>query len=133
MGEVEAVAEPSAEVPEARALKILLVEDDFLIRLNAADILRELGHDATEAGSAEEAMPLLKAQKFDILLTDIGLPTMPGTELAVHARENDPVIGVVFATGHNSLPAVPGDRPAVLLQKPYDTFAIAAALAKASG
>ncbi len=116
---------------KARTLKILLVEDDFLIRLNAADLLQELGHDIVEATTAEEALPLLKTQAFDILLTDIGLPAMPGTELAILAREENPAIGVVFATGHNSLPSIPGDRPAILLQKPYDSAAVAAALAAA--
>lgn len=130
--EVPAGEGPSEEkAMKARTLKILLVEDDFLIRLNAADLLQELGHEIVEVTTAEEALPLLKAQAFDILLTDIGLPAMPGTELAVHARAENPAIGVVFATGHNSLPSIPGDRPAILLQKPYDSAAVIAALAAA--
>ncbi|WP_411034211.1 response regulator [Shinella sp. BYT-45] len=134
----EAGPEPGAQeagpdAPEAKRLKILLVEDDFLIRLNAVDLVQEMGHEVVEAATAEQALPLLREQSFDVLLTDIGLPAMSGTELAICARQDNPVLGVVFATGHNSLPAIPGDRPAVLLQKPYDAAAITAALAAAGG
>jgi len=115
----------------APRLKVLLVEDDFLIRLNAADLLQELGHEVAEATSAEEALPLLRETSFDVLLTDLGLPAMSGAELAARARAENPAIGVVFATGHNDIPAIPGERPGVLLQKPYDGAAIARALSAA--
>ncbi|MFC3075098.1 PAS domain S-box protein [Shinella pollutisoli] len=124
-------APPPPEEPARRELKVLLVEDDFLIRLNAADLLQELGHAVVEAGTAEEALEILKGERFDVLLTDIGLPKMSGSELAAEARALDAAIGVVFATGHNTLPPVPGERPPVLLQKPYDTEAVAVALEKA--
>nr|WP_280518907.1 response regulator [Shinella curvata] len=118
------------ETPEKpRRLSILLVEDDFLIRLNAVDLVQELGHEVVEAATAEEALPLLKSRTFDVLLADVGLPGMSGVELAIHAREERPAIGVVFATGHSELPAVPGEGPAILLQKPYGPLEIAEALA----
>ncbi len=110
---------------------ILLVEDDFLIRLNAVDLVQELGHEVVEATTAEQALPLLKERRFDVILTDIGLPAMSGADLAVHARTQDTDIGVVFATGHDRLPTVPGDRAPVLLMKPYDSREIAVALAAA--
>ena len=116
---------------ETRRLTILLVEDDFLIRLNAVDLVQELGHEVVEATTAEQALPLLKERRFDVLLTDIGLPAMSGADLAVHARTQDTDIGVVFATGHDRLPTVPGDRAPVLLMKPYDSREIAVALAAA--
>ena len=123
--------ETVVETPKATALNVLLVEDDFLIRLNACDLLRELGHEVVEAATADEALFLLKTRPFDVLLTDIGLPGMSGTDLAIHARRDNPVLGIVFATGQGSLPTIPGERPAVLLQKPYDATAIGAALAQA--
>jgi PAS domain S-box-containing protein len=124
---------PTMEESQAsKALKVLLVEDDFLIRLNANDLLQELGHEVVEAATAEEALPLLASQPFDVLLTDIGLPVMQGTELASRARQSNPAIGIVFATGHNVLPAIPDGRAPILLQKPYDSLAIAAALSKAT-
>lgn len=116
---------------EARRLTILLVEDDFLIRLNAVDLIRELGHEVMDTATAEQALPLLKERRFDVLLTDIGLPVMSGADLAIHARTENAGIGVVFATGHDQLPVILGERAAVLLLKPYDSREIALALAAA--
>lgn len=123
------IAENSPQ--KALVLKILLVEDDFLIRLNAVDLVEELGHEVVDVATAEQALPLLKGQPFDVLLTDIGLPGLSGMELAIRARADNPAIGIVFATGHNHLPAIPGDQPAILLQKPYSGAEVAAALAAA--
>ena len=125
---LNARAPAEAEKTESRVLRILLVEDDFLLRLNAVDILQELGHAVTEAAAAEEALERLNEERFDILLTDIGLPAMQGDELAAHAREIDPGIGVIFATGHNSVPTLPAGSAGQLLSKPYDVPAIVAAL-----
>lgn len=118
----------NGEEAGTRTLDILLVEDDFLIRLNTADMLQELGHEVAEASSAEEALKHLGKRRFDVLLTDIGLPGMSGTELAIQARAVDPALAVIFATGHSSAPALPDGRPATLLQKPFDTPAVTRAL-----
>ncbi|MCY1372113.1 Sensor histidine kinase RcsC [compost metagenome] len=109
----------TATPAEERApLKLLLVEDDFLIRMNTAEVLRDLGHDVIEAGTAAQAISAAEATSIDILLTDIGLPDMQGGDLAVAVREIRPGIGIVFATGETSVP--PGADPsAVLLVKPY--------------
>jgi PAS domain S-box-containing protein len=116
---------------DAERMRILLVEDDFLIRMNTADMLQELGHDVVEAGTGEEALHLLRSGDFHVLLTDMGLPAMSGTELAIKAREFRPDIAVVFATGQNTLPEIPGDSPPVLLQKPYEGNRLAAAVTTA--
>ena len=58
----------------------------------------------------------------------MGLPAMSGTELAIKAREFRPDIAVVFATGQNTLPDIPGDSPPVLLQKPYEGNRLSAAV-----
>ncbi len=116
------------EAAKTGMLKILVVEDDFLIRLNTMDMLEELGHQIVEAATAEEALEKIREDSFDVLLTDMGLPKMSGTDLAVAVRADLPDIGVIFATGNHHLPAVPGNRPAVLLQKPFDLKDIEGAL-----
>lgn len=133
---VSAPVAPAASADAAPAkskLKILVVEDDFLIRLNTLDMLEELGHESVEASTAEEALGIIASANFDILLTDMGLPKMSGTDLAAAVRETYPDIGVVFATGHHMLPEVPGARPAVLLQKPFDMRDVSEALAASIG
>jgi PAS domain S-box-containing protein len=117
---------PAAGSAGAAPLKILLVEDDDLIRANTAELLFDLGHAVVEAASAAEAIASIAADAVDVLIADIGLPDMSGEQLARQAREAQPRIGVVFATGQDRAAPLPG---AFLLRKPYDSVSIQAALA----
>jgi PAS domain S-box-containing protein len=112
--------------------KILVVEDEMLIRMDLVETLEDLGHAITEAGSGEEALTLTEASAFDILLTDLGLPRMSGAELASKLREKDTGIGVIFATGNNMAPDVPVGPAPVLLRKPYDRRGLEQAIAAAA-
>lgn len=125
--------EPAPKAPPpARPLAVLLVEDEELIRINSADMLRELGHTVIEAGSGEEALTVIRSSKVDVLITDVELPGISGVELADKTRELNPAIGVVFATGKDNLPDRErhSDRCAVLLQKPYDAGGLAQCLGR---
>ncbi|WP_312367468.1 PAS domain-containing protein [Ensifer sp.] len=120
-----------AAAAERMPLTLLLVEDDFLIRMNTADILREHGHEVIEAGTAAQAISAAQAGRIDLILTDLGLPDMQGGDLAVAVRAIRPEVGVVFATGETSMP--PGACPgAVLLVKPYTERSLQQAIEKAS-
>jgi signal transduction histidine kinase/DNA-binding response OmpR family regulator len=105
-----------------RSRRILLVEDDALIRMATADMLTDLGHEVIEAGDGAQALAVLEAQSVDLLITDIGLPGISGIELAKTARAREADLPVIFATGvtpsadDGISEAVPG---AVLLLKPY--------------
>lgn len=129
----KATGAPAAEdipVPASMPVwDVLLVEDDFLIRMSTADLLSELGHTVIEAASAEEALSFIKAgQSFDILVTDVGLPGMSGGRLANEAQALIPSIGVIFATGNDRIPEDTDITDAVLLKKPYGDAELAAAL-----
>ncbi|WP_347138468.1 PAS domain-containing protein [Paracoccus sp. SSK6] len=101
-----------------RPVRILLVEDNALIRADTAIMLEEMGHAVTQAGKAAPALASLESQAFDLLLTDLGLPDMNGNDLAQRAVEIQPGLAVVYATGDSSLPAgCPAQT--VLLCKPY--------------
>lgn len=127
------VTQPLATLPlpaNDMAARILLVEDDPLIRLDTAMMLEDLGHTVEQAGLAGQAMGLLEQGRFDILLSDLGLPDLNGQELAQRALAQQPGLAVVFATGENRLPE--GSPPgAVLLMKPYGETEIAQALHEA--
>lgn len=100
------------------SLSILLVEDDVLIRINTADMIAELGHEVTEAGTGHEALDLLGRRPFDVLVTDLGLPDMSGQALAEAAREKQTSLALVYATGHDRRSAdLPPD--ALVITKPY--------------
>jgi PAS domain S-box-containing protein len=112
--------------------RILLVEDDFLIRSNTAEMLIEMGYEITEASDGEEALGFLEANEIDILITDIGLPDISGVELAIRVQAMQPYVAVVFATGEHSLPAH-APSAALLLQKPYSMSDLRSAVDRAKG
>lgn len=125
--------EPAPKAPApAKPLAVLLVEDEELILINSADMLRELGHTVFEANSGEEALTVIGSSKVDVLITDVELPGISGIELADKTRSLNPAIGVVFATGKDKLPnhSRHNNSSAVLLRKPYDADALAQCLGR---
>jgi CheY-like chemotaxis protein len=102
-------------------MRVLLVEDELMIRLSTVDILEKLGHVVAEAANATQALELLKKDKFDVIIADVSLPGMRGDELAARAISLQPQLRVIFATGYGLPPTGARDalRRAVTLQKPY--------------
>lgn len=110
---------------------ILLVEDDVLIRMGTAEMLRAQGHDVTEAASGEEALTRLREQpSIDLLITDLGLPRMSGQELAVAARQLRPKLSILLASGYAaSAKTTPGLSEVGWLAKPFTADDLARAIA----
>jgi PAS domain S-box-containing protein len=111
-----------------RPLRVLLVEDDDLIRLSTADMLGNLGHSVVEAANGAKALELLGKGVFDVVVTDLALPDMPGEEIAARARKQQPGLGIVLATGYEVTARQDELRGAVALQKPYDEPTLASAV-----
>jgi CheY-like chemotaxis protein len=57
--------------PESRTLRVLVVEDDAMIRSLAVEMLAQLGHYVAEAAHANEAFELLDQREFDVLMADL--------------------------------------------------------------
>jgi PAS domain S-box-containing protein len=124
------VAQP-VQPAEARSLRVLLVDDDILVSMGAADMLLDLGHSVTEAQSGTNALKLLESDApFDVVVTDYAMPGMNGFELAQRIKAGHPRLPIVLATGYAELPA---DRSIEFghLSKPYTSKDLAAALEKA--
>jgi CheY-like chemotaxis protein len=83
--------------------RILLVEDEMLVRELAYEDLTDAGHEVIAAGTGDEALSLLRdGQGFDVLFTDIRMPgAIDGWDLAAKAKQIAPGIKVVYATGLN--------------------------------
>ena len=125
-----AVSEPEATaVPSSGGLRVLLVDDDILVSMGAADMLHDLGHIATEAKSGAEALSILKADpSFDVVITDYAMPQMNGRDLAHAILKMMPKMPIILATGYAELPsgeAFKFER----LSKPYSEKELSAALA----
>src|ERR1700674_2327453 len=100
---------------------ILIVEDDSLVRWNAADMLEEAGFKVLQAGSADEAIVLLETHTdITVVFTDIDMPgSMNGIKLAHAVRGRWPPIKIIATSGHFKVGD--GDLPTGgrFIQKPY--------------
>ncbi|MBB3565161.1 signal transduction histidine kinase [Rhizobium sp. BK512] len=107
-------------VAVSHALRILVVDDDPLVRLGTMAMLEDLGHIPLEASSAQVALEILSAgQICDIVVTDHAMPGMTGAELARSISTQYKSMPVILASGYAKLP----DDPAVLnllrMTKPF--------------
>ena len=88
------------------AKSIMIVDDSATMRKIIMRTVRMSGLDfdrTVEAGDGAEALEKLNDAPVDIMLCDINMPEMSGTELVERARQINPDIGVVFITGYASL------------------------------
>src|SRR5581483_5172471 len=85
----------------AKTPKILIVEDDEMVRDYARAVLEALGYQPVAAGDGGAALRLLEEQcDIRLMLTDIGLPgDLNGAALAAEARRRRPGLAVLFASG----------------------------------
>ncbi len=110
----------------ARAVRnrtVLVVDDEPSVRMLVKDVIEDMDCVAIEAGDGVDGMRLLREQKVDMLITDIGLPNgMNGRQLADAGRELIPGLQVLLITGFAEA-AVLGDVPLPtgmqLLSKPF--------------
>lgn len=116
----EVTAAESREAP----LRVLAVDDeesllDLLVRM-----LRLDGHEVSACTSAEEALIELSKQRFDLVLSDVGMPGLNGLELVERLAESHPRLPVALVTGWGAQidlsEAVPNGAFAVI-SKPYST------------
>jgi CheY-like chemotaxis protein len=110
--------------------RVLLVEDEFLIRLTLSEALADEGFDVIEANDGAEALRLLKDGSVSVMLTDIQLPGgMDGPAIMTQAREILPELPVVFMSGRPDSGATLSKLPRTrFVAKPYRAADIVAAI-----
>jgi CheY-like chemotaxis protein len=114
-------------------VRILVVEDEPLIRDFIVQTLREEGYDVIPAADGEEALAWCRRRAADVLVTDIQLPgEIDGWQIAERCREHNPRLPVIYATGFSPVAArpVPGSR---CLRKPYQPQDIVKAIEDLTG
>ena len=100
-------------------MKILIVDDEPLLAMTAADMLNDLGHTAIEAGSGKQALAILQEHDdIRLMITDHAMPEMTGAELVKHAVALRPGLKVLLISGYDTLPDAP-DLKIERLPKPY--------------
>jgi CheY-like chemotaxis protein len=107
--------------------RVLVVEDEPMIRMLVEDMLADLGHTvAGQAGAIDEAVTLAKQADFDVALLDVNLnnqPITPVVEVLV-ARG----VPFVFASGYGQRGVPEAYRASPTLQKPFQADALAQAI-----
>ena len=137
--EVDAVLAPSintADIPLGQGERVLLVEDDDLVRSYATTVLKKLGYEVVSAADGREALELIRSQPdIAVLFTDVIMPGgMTGPELAAQAREIRPTLPVLFASGYTEDAMTLHDHrfaDDLLLTKPYKKADLALKLSQA--
>ena len=101
---------------------ILVVEDEFLIRLDTVDRLEEAGFVVIEAGDADEAIHILETStEIRVLFTDVEMPgSMDGFALARIARNRWPPIEIIVASGRRKPEETFLPERSQFFGKPYD-------------
>ena len=100
---------------------ILIVEDDELIRMHAADMVRDLGFETIEAANADDAISLLESRS-DIMtvFTDIQMPgSMDGLHLVAVVRDRWPPVALLVTSGRSAPAATALPHGARFVSKPY--------------
>ena len=109
---------------------VLVVEDDFLNRLHAVNLVEDAGYIAVEASNADEAITILETRKdIRIVFTDIDMPgSMDGLKLAHAIRERWPPIELILTSGHFDLSHDEIPERGRFFPKPYRDQEIISAL-----
>jgi signal transduction histidine kinase/ActR/RegA family two-component response regulator len=96
-----APVEVNREAPLGEGQKVLVVEDEAVVRSLIVEVLEELGYEAHEAADAQEAIPVIESsQRLDLMISDVGLPGMNGRQLADLGQLRRPGLKVLLATGY---------------------------------
>ena len=128
------VAAPRAEAPAADApgLRLLVVDDEPMVRTVTSKLLRLRGHDVREVDGGPAALAALAVARqdgeaFDAVVTDLSMPDMSGRELAAAIRHRHPGLPVLLLTGDTDAEA-DGDDVAAVVKKPFQLDVLDAAV-----
>jgi CheY-like chemotaxis protein len=100
VGTAAAQEPPQPVSPERqRTGRILLVDNEPQVLAVLCEMLIEAGHAVTPSVGGADAVTAFSPGKFDLVLTNLGMPGMNGWEVAERVRKADPKIPVVFVTG----------------------------------
>jgi CheY-like chemotaxis protein len=122
--------------PDVRVVdkpKVLLVEDEALVAMIAADTLEELGYDVVQVGTARAALEQAGTDcaRFVLAVIDIGLPDRPGQQLVAELRKICPSLPIIVASGYGESEVrrrFAAEQRFAFLAKPFEQGTLRAAL-----
>lgn len=129
-GSPEAPRPREKTVPPRGSGRVLIVEDEQVVRGLARRVLERYGYEVVEASGGAEALERLREGAFVVLVTDVIMPEMSGPQLVERARALHPSLPVLFMTGYaeEQLPGLTQDGCS-LIRKPFTPAALGERLA----
>jgi CheY-like chemotaxis protein len=90
---------PAAAVQSRRPARVLVVDNEPQVRSVLSEILERAGYGVTTAAGGAEALEAFAPDRFDVVLTNIGMDNMNGWQLAERIRAQDAAVGLLLVTG----------------------------------
>jgi len=114
---------------------VLIVEDEFLLRSHAVDMIAGAGFEVVEAANADEAIEILEARRdITVVFTDIQMPgSMDGLKLARAVRGRWPPIKIIATSGQFDVGTADLPEGGRFLPKPYNSTQITGVLRELTG
>ncbi|HEX5066816.1 MAG TPA: PAS domain S-box protein [Myxococcota bacterium] len=119
----------AVESAQASVARILVVDDEALLRGLVARSLESRGHQVVAARSAREALELARSEPPDLLVTDVVLPDLDGSQLTAQLRERWPQLRALLMSGYEPervADAIGEDDRTLFLPKPFTLAQLAA-------
>ena len=114
--------------------RILLVDDNTVVRDMLVDLVASLGYRADAAASGEEALKLFDRGQYGVVLTDLVMPGMSGWDVLAAVRQRDAHIPIIIVTGSPVVGDPRAFQPGVaVLKKPVDVTALDAMIKRMLG
>jgi DNA-binding NtrC family response regulator len=83
--------------------RILVVDDEEIVRISCRRILTPLGYTVETTPDGLQALELMKENKYDLILTDLKMPHMDGMEVMAEIRKREPDAKVIIVTGYSTI------------------------------
>jgi CheY-like chemotaxis protein len=104
-------------------LKILVIDDDPLVRSLLKQVLKKRGHSVMEAGNGQEGVRIFRERDIDLVITDHGMPVMNGLDAAFRIKKQKPDTPVLLITGWQTETDPAFQKPSGIdefITKPFD-------------
>jgi two-component system, response regulator PdtaR len=102
--------------------RVLIVEDEALVRLSMREEIEAAGYRVYEAYNADEAIQLLEANPdIELVFTDVDMPgSMDGVKLAHYVRNRWPPVKIIVTSGYQNVTPEQLPEGSLFFSKPYD-------------
>ncbi|EDY16229.1 histidine kinase [Chthoniobacter flavus Ellin428] len=127
---------PKPAAPPTNTLRILVVEDEPLVREVISVYLAEDQHDVTTAENGRVGLEKFKEGTFDLVMTDRAMPEMNGDQLAIEIKKLRPEQPIILLTGFGDLMAGSGEQPQgvdLVVSKPFTLATLRNAMVEVLG